>query len=225
MAKLCVALDTDYRNAIDLVEALLGYPIIFKVGYKLFIPHGRRVTEFIKERGFELFLDLKLNDIPNTVRNGVIAAEELSADYLTIHILSGREAMREGLKVKGKMRLLGVTLLTSLNQSFLKEVGILLSVQDTVLRLASMGIEEGLDGIVCSGHEVKLLKGKIKEDFIAVVPGIKFNQDRDHKRSINLFDAVKLGADIVVVGRAILQAENPVKRVEELLSNLRVFEE
>ncbi len=220
MAKLCVALDTDYRNAIDLVKALLGYPVIFKVGYKLFIPYGRSVTEFIKERNFELFLDLKLNDIPNTVRNGVTAAEELSADYLTVHILSGREALRESLKVKSRAKLLGVTLLTSLDQSFLEEVGIMSSVQDTVLKLASMGIEEGLDGIVCSGYEVKLLKDKIKRDFIAVVPGIKFNQDRDHKRGIGFFDAVKLGADMVVVGRAILQADDPVKKVEELLVNL-----
>lgn len=220
MAKLCVALDTDYRNAIDLVKALLGYPIIFKVGYRLFIPYGRSVTEFIKERNFELFLDLKLNDIPNTVRNGVAAAEELSADYLTIHILSGREALRESLKVKSKTKLLGVTLLTSLDQSFLEDVGIMSSVQDTVLKLASIGIEEGLDGIVCSGYEVKLLKDKIKRDFIAVVPGIKFNQDGDHKRGIGFFDAVKLGADMVVVGRAILQADDPVKKVEELLVNL-----
>jgi len=218
MAKLCIALDTEFERAREFVKAVRGYPVIFKVGYKLFISHHRAITDLIKEEGFELFLDLKLHDIPNTVRNGVLSCQELGADYLTIHAFSGREAIRSAVEVKGNVKLLGVSILTSINENFLKGLGLSLPIQELVFRLASMVVEEGFDGVVCSGKEVELLKKTIKRDFIAVVPGISLTKNvRDHARSVSLEEALQRGADIVVIGRDILEDKDPIKKTEEVL--------
>ncbi|WP_340694734.1 orotidine-5'-phosphate decarboxylase [Hydrogenobacter thermophilus] len=221
MAKLCIALDTDYSKARKIVEALKGYPIIFKVGYKLFINHHRAITDIIKELGFELFLDLKLHDIPNTVKNGVISSADLSPDYLTIHALSGRMALKSASEVKGNIKLLGVTLLTSLDEDFLREIGIGISLRDLVYKLASLSLEEGLDGIVCSGKEVGFLKENLGRNFIAVVPGVSLDAKKtDQVRSVSLTEALKFGADVVVVGRDIVEDKDPIKKADQVLKLL-----
>ncbi|RMH81200.1 MAG: orotidine-5'-phosphate decarboxylase [Acidobacteria bacterium] len=219
MAKLCIALDTNLPQAYDLISSLRGYPIIFKVGYKLFLSHYRTITDKVKEEGFELFLDLKLHDIPNTVREGVSSAKDLGADYLTLHISSGRSAIREAVQIKGKIRLLGVTLLTSLEKEDMEELGMCLDKDEHVLRLAQLGLEEGLDGIVCSGRELPLLRERLGSSFLAVVPGIRLEGEeaQDQKRTVSLQEALSAGADILVMGRSILRSENPIKRVEEVL--------
>ncbi|MDW8095892.1 MAG: orotidine-5'-phosphate decarboxylase [Aquificaceae bacterium] len=222
MAKLCIALDTNLHQALELVRSLRGYPLVFKVGYKLFVSHHRAITDKIKENGFELFLDLKLHDIPNTVREGLLSAKDLGADYVTIHISAGREALRQAVEVKGKVKLLGVSLLTSLGEEDLKDVGICEDREKHVMHLANLALSIGLDGVVCSGYEVNILKQKIEKPFLAVVPGIRLEGEpaEDQKRVVSLEEALQLGADILVMGRSILRAENPVKRVEEILLRL-----
>ena len=222
MAKLCVALDTNYKQATELLESLRGYPLIFKVGYKLFISYHRAITDKVKEKGFELFLDLKLHDIPNTVKEGVLSAKDLGADYLTIHIASGDQALRYAVEVKGKIKLLGVSLLTSLGEEDLKSMGLCITKDEYVLNLAKRAIELGMDGVVCSGQEVKILKEGINKSFIAVVAGIRLEGDpaQDQKRVVNLEEVLLMGADILVMGRSILRAENPVKKIEEILLKL-----
>ncbi|MFN7064562.1 MAG: orotidine-5'-phosphate decarboxylase [Aquificaceae bacterium] len=222
MAKLCIALDTNLPKALELIGALRGYPLIFKVGYRLFIAFHRAITDKVKENNFELFLDLKLHDIPNSVKDGVQSAKDLGADYLTLHISSGREAIREAIKVKGKLKLLGVSLLTSLSREDLRDMGICLSEEEYVLSLAKRAVELGMEGVVSSGHEVKRLKENIDRSFIAVVPGIRMEGDlaEDQKRVVSLEEALEGGADILVIGRSILRAENPVKKVEEVLLKL-----
>lgn len=222
MAKLCLALDTNFHHALDLIRALRGYPLIFKVGYKLFIAHHRAITDRVKEEGFELFLDLKLHDIPNTVREGVFSAKELGADYLTLHISSGRQALKEAVSIKGKLKLLGVSVLTSLEEADLKELGVCRSKNEQVYELARVASEEGLDGVVCSGQELELLKGF---SLIKVVPGIRLEGEErdDQKRVVSLEEALEKGADVVVMGRSILRAENPVKKVEDLLLKLTMI--
>lgn len=222
MAKLCIALDTNYKQAIDLLQSLRGYPLIFKVGYKLFIYYHKAITDKVKESGFELFLDLKLHDIPNTVKEGVLGAKDLGADYLTLHITSGIEAIRHAVESKGKMRLLGVSLLTSLEEEDLKDMGVCVTKDDYVLRLAKKAVELGVDGIVCSGHEVRRLKENIKKDFLVAVPGIRLAGDpaEDQKRVVSLEDAISMGADILIMGRSILRADNPIKKVEKILLKL-----
>ena len=223
MAKLCVALDTDYEKAINLVEELKGYPLIFKVGYKLFVPYGKEIIETIKRISpkSELFLDLKLHDIPNTVRNGVIGANQLGVDYLTLHTLGGKEMIETAAGVKGNLKLLGVTLLTSHDGGYLKEIGINLTKEEFILRLAKIGLENGCDGLVCSAHEVGFLKEHLG-NFIAVVPGIrpKGSAKGDQKRVATPREAVERGADILVVGRPIVEASNPKAVVETILEEI-----
>ncbi len=218
MAKLCIALDTDIDTAESILESLRGFPLIFKVGYKLFISHHRRITDKVKDLGFELFLDLKLHDIPNTMKNGVISAQSLGADYLTIHLMSGRKSIREAVEVKKKVKLLGVTVLTSMTQEDLDQVGIKVSLEDEVLALAKLGIQEGIDGVVCSGHEVSTLKASLGKEFLAVVPGIRLTGDasNDQRRVVTPQEAIKNGADILVMGRSITESDNPVKAVERV---------
>ncbi len=223
MAKLCVALDTDYEKAISLVEELKDYPLIFKVGYKLFVPYGREVIETIKgiSPKSELFLDLKLHDIPNTVKNGVIGANQIGVDYLTLHTLGGKEMIETAAGVKGNLKLLGVTLLTSHDEGYLREIGINLIKEEFVLRLAKVGLESGCDGLVCSAHEVALLKERFG-DFLAVVPGIRPEgfAKGDQKRVATPREAVERGADILVVGRPIVEAPNPKAVVEQILEEI-----
>lgn len=219
MAKLCIALDTNLPQALDLVKALRGYPLIFKVGYKLFISHHRAITDKIKENSFELFLDLKLHDIPNTVKEGVLSAKDLGADYLTVHLSSGREALRQALGSKGKLKLLGVSLLTSLEEEDLKEMGVCFKREEYVLNLVRKGVELGMDGIVCSGYEARSIRENIAGSFLIVVPGIRLEGEPadDQKRVVSLEEALHAGADILVMGRSVLRAENPIKKVEEIL--------
>ena len=220
MTKLCIALDTDINRAMEFLYLFRGYSLIFKVSYKLFIAYHRRITDKVKEMGYELFLDLKLHDIPNTVREGIISAKELGADYLTVHLLSGRKAIRQAIEVKGDLKILGVTVLTSMTQEDLREVGIETDMNGEVLRLARIGIDEGVDGLVCSGEEVRLLKKTFGDSFIAVVPGVRFEDEesQDQARVITPKEAIKEGADIIVMGRSILNAKDPIKKVEEILS-------
>ncbi|MFN3975927.1 MAG: orotidine-5'-phosphate decarboxylase [Aquificaceae bacterium] len=219
MAKLCIALDTNLPQALDLVKSLRGYPLIFKVGYKLFICHHRAITDKVKENGFELFLDLKLHDIPNTVKEGVLSAKDLGADYLTVHLSSGKEAMIQAVSSKGKLKLLGVSLLTSLEEEDLKEMGVCVGREDYVMGLVKKGVEWGLDGVVCSGYEARMIREKVPPGFLIVVPGIRLEGESkdDQKRVVSVEEALESGADIIVMGRSVLRAENPIKRVEEIL--------
>ncbi len=222
MAKLCIALDTNLQQAKDLLRSLRGYPLVFKVGYKLFICHHRTITDSVKEEGFELFLDLKLHDIPNTVKEGVLSAKDLGADYLTVHASAGRNALRSAVEVKGKIKLLGVTLLTSLGEEDLEDIGLCRSREEQVLKLAGLALEEGFDGIVCSGMELSYIRQGLQKPFLAVVPGVRLEGEPadDQKRVVSLEEALRAGADMVVMGRSILRAENPVKKVEEILLRL-----
>jgi len=223
MAKLCIALDTDFEKALELVEELKTYPIIFKIGYKLFIPYGKEIIRRIKEIApkAEIFLDLKLHDIPNTVKNGVNGAKKLNVNYLTIHTLGGKEMVKAATEEKGFLKILGVTLLTSHDENFLKELGIESSKDEFIIQLAEIGLKNNCDGLVCSAEEVSLLKEKLG-NFLAVVPGIRprgFSHD-DQKRVATPREAVQKGADIIVIGRPIVKASNPKEVVEKILDEI-----
>jgi len=222
--KLCLALDADLEKVEKLLIALKGYPLIYKIGYKLFLPYGPSVVNKVKElaEAKEIFLDLKLHDIPNTVRNGVEAVSKMGIQYLTLHALGGPEMLKAAAEVKGQSKLLGVTLLTSHGEEFLKLLETQLSQKELVLRLATLAVESGCDGVVCSAHEVGFLKREIKKPFIAVVPGIRLKRtvNDDQKRVASPEEALENGADILVIGRPVLNAENPVKFIEELLKLL-----
>ena len=220
MAKLCIALDLDLKEAENLVRILEGYRLIMKVSPSLLIQGGGKLIESLKKRGFEVFLDLKLHDIPNTVKKVVRSAEKAGADYLTLHTLGGEDMLRSARESAIGVKLIGVTLLTSHSEEYLKflktEFG---SVKDMARALAGLAKETSMDGIVCSAHEVRNLKEET--GLLAVVPGIRIQEGTEDQRRIATPEfAVREGADILVVGREVIRAKDPPKKVDEILRRI-----
>lgn len=216
--KIILALDVDtFAKAKYFVNKLYPQIKIFKVGCQLFTSCGPKIIEFIRHKGAEAFLDLKFFDIPHTVANAVRQAVRHKVKMLTLHILGDEEMLKlavgaareESKKLKTKRPLLiGVTVLTSKDAT-----------SSDVLTLAKMGLECGLDGVVCSAREVRTLRQAIKKKFIIVTPGIrpKSAQKDDQKRTMTAREAIKAGSDFLVVGRPILEAKDPLKVARELI--------
>jgi len=217
--KLIVALDVpDLKEGRRLADILYPTVKIFKVGLQLFTAAGPEAVEYLHKKGAEVFLDLKYLDIPNTVANAVSAAARLKVKMLTLHIQGGEEMLKaavrsakdEALRLKIKpLDLIGVTVLTSQEAS-----------PEEVLRLARLGLDCGLQGVVASVKEAALLKKSIKKDFIVVTPGIRLPsaQKDDQKRVATPEEAMKVGSDFLVVGRSIVQAADPLAAAKEILT-------
>jgi len=216
-SKLILALDVDsLSKAKYFISTLYPYIKIFKVGLQLFTACGPKVIDFVSQKGGEVFLDLKLFDIPNTVAQAVRQAVRLKVKMLTLHISGGSEMLKaavaaakdEAAKIKVKPPLLiGVTVLTSQKA----EPG-------EILKLANAGLDCGLDGVVCSARETAFLKTSIKRKFIIVTPGIRPGgaSADDQKRTATAAEALESGSDFLVIGRPILQAPDPLKALKEL---------
>jgi len=216
-AKIILALDVDSLDTAKyFVNRLYPKIKIFKVGAQLFTAVGPKIVEFIRKKGGEVFLDLKFFDIPNTVAHAVRQAVGLRVKMLTLHILGDEEMLKAAVRVacdeSRRLRLkrpllIGVTVLTS------KEAN-----ASDVLTLAKIGIESGLDGVVCSAREAALLRQKIKKRFIIVTPGIRQNKAAvgDQKRTATVDEAIKAGSDFLVIGRLILEADDPAAALKSL---------
>lgn len=215
--EVILALDVDSRDkAEDLIDKLYPEIRIFKVGAQLFTTAGPEIINFINNKGAKAFLDLKFFDIPNTVANAVRAAVRLGITIMTLHILGDEEMLKaaveaaksEAKRLKAKRPLLvGVTVLTSREANF-----------NEVLTLTRIGLDCGLDGVVCSAREAALLKKEIKKEFVIVTPGIRpkgANAD-DQKRVVTAAEAIQAGSNFLVVGRPILDADDPVKAASEI---------
>ncbi len=223
--KLAFALDvTDIKQAQKIVDEISGLDIIIKVGYVLFIKGGNSFIKDLKNKNFEVFLDLKLHDIPNTVYNGVSAAKDLGVDYLTLHTLGGPDMLVRAVEAKenSNLKLLGVTILTSHKEDYIDYIGSRYTIDELALKLAKTGIELGLDGIVCSANEVKKIKNEIKKQFLAVVPGIRLEggESDDQSRVSTPKAAIESGADILVIGRPILRAKDKRKVIQDILQDI-----
>jgi len=216
---IIVALDVDsFAQAKQFVNKLYPSIKIFKVGAQLFTACGPKVVEFIRAKGAEVFLDLKFFDIPNTVAHAVRSAVRMEVKMLTLHILGDEEMLQAALvaakdeagrlKVKRPL-LVGVTVLTSKETS-----------SSDVLTLAKIGIDSGLDGVVCSAREARLLRQRIKRKFIIVTPGIrpKGALVQDQKRTATAEEARRAGSNFLVVGRPILQAKDPLAVAKNLIN-------
>jgi orotidine-5'-phosphate decarboxylase len=227
-----VALDfDDCSRALSLVDNLKGVIKHFKVGLELFSRCGIKIVEEIKKRSCKVFLDLKYFDIPNTVKSAARVAIEARVWMYNVHALGGYEFLREIAQFNREYAdklgverplLVAVTVLTSMNESDLRSVGIEYSVEDTVLKLAELSKRAGLDGVVCSAKEVRLIKENLGEDFITVTPGIRpaWSEKNDQKRVVTPREALRLGTDFMVIGRPITKAENPLKSAEKIISEL-----
>jgi orotidine-5'-phosphate decarboxylase len=187
-----------------------------KVGFELFTSAGPAVVEALVTKGFDVFLDLKYHDIPNTVAGACAAAARLGVWMLNVHALGGRRmlvAARELLdKIEHRPLLIGVTVLTSHSGRDLGEIGLPEDTEAQALRLARMVKEAGLDGVVCSAREAARLRTEHGETFCLVTPGIRpAGSDRgDQERVVTPLDAIRLGAHYLVIGRPITQAQDPV---------------
>lgn len=226
--KLCVALDLDTLNeTLALAKELKEYKIILKVGLKAFIRDGKELLFRLKDisPNFELFLDLKLYDIPNTMLEAVYEIAKLDVNYLTLHASSGKEALRliknEIISYKNYPKLLAVTALTSFSKEQFFEI-YSCDLEKKVLLFAKDAKESGCDGVVCSVLECKDIKKICGNEFLCVTPGIRpfGNSNDDQKRVATLKDAKEAGSDIIVVGRPIYESKEPKKVIEEILRTI-----
>jgi len=227
--RLIVALDVDNLiEATRLVNQLIDYVGIFKVGAQLFTSAGPEAIKMIQDKGGKVFLDLKYHDIPNTVAQTTKIIAKLGVFMYTIHTLGGKEMMKATVDAistqQTKPLVIGVSILTSLTQEGLKDIGITKNLNDEVIALAKLAQLSGLDGIVASTHEVREIRTQCGSNFIIVTPGIRpagSNLD-DQKRVATPKEAIADGADFIVVGRPIITAKNPVKVVNQIIKELSI---
>ncbi len=217
--KIIFALDVKGVDEIDRwAELLSGKVGMFKVGKELFTSCGPEAVKAVQRHGGQVFLDLKYHDIPNTVAQAMVAAADLGVQLTNLHALGGAEmmetaatAVRKGFSDAERPRLLAVTILTSSTVETLRQVGIDHSVPDMVVRLAKLAKKSGMDGVVASPLEIGLIREACGPDFLVVTPGVRpaFAAVDDQKRIMSPSDAVKAGADYLVIGRPIAKASDP----------------
>jgi orotidine-5'-phosphate decarboxylase len=222
--KIIAALDVaTKKEALDLVEQLRGDISCFKVGLQLYTAEGPEIVRAIRATGANVFLDLKLHDIPTTVARAVESAAGLGVQMLTIHLSGGSAMIRAAVSAKPReLYLLGVTVLTSADEQTLRQIGIADRIEDHVLRLAKLGVEAGIDGLVASPHELKILRHQFDTKIKLVVPGIRpsWSEASDQKRVMTPRQAVDAGADYLVIGRPIIAHPRPREAVSEILKEL-----
>ena len=231
--RLVLALDVNnFKKAEELVDKLTDYVGVFKIGNQLFTAEGTKVIKMVQEKGGKVFLDLKFHDIPNTVARAAEVVSKLGVYIFDIHTSGGYEMMKATVEASKKSSfalgsskplILGVTLLTSINQEILeKEIGIKKSLEEQVVHLAKLAEAAGLDGVVASPWEIKALRAACVEGFVILTPGIRpaGKSDDDQKRVTTPQEAIKLGADFIVIGRSITNATNPVKASQEILKKM-----
>ena len=213
-----VALDYDnQRSALALADKLDPSQCRLKVGKELYTAVGPELVSGLVSRGFDVFLDLKFHDIPNTVAKAIGAAADLGVWMANVHASGGTRMMtaaKQALQQRGSaMRLIAVTVLTSMDESDLRELGIQRSLSDHVMHLAQLAKNAGLDGVVCSAQEASVLKAALGADFQLITPGIRLADSAadDQRRIVTPQDAMRLGSDYLVIGRPITQAADPLQ--------------
>lgn len=230
--RLIVALDVDTLDEAEkLVEQLSKDVDIFKIGIAPFTDFGHEILAKIEERGKKVFLDLKFHDIPNTVKNAASAAAKKGVFMMNFHCVGGKRMLEAAVKgseeacaASGKKSpiLLGVTVLTSMNESDLNEVGIEGPVEKRVIAFAGIARAAGLNGVVASAREAKLIKRDIGKDFIVVTPGVRplWAEEGDQKRVLTPKQAISEGADYIVVGRPIIEADDPALAAKKIIEEM-----
>ena len=210
------------RKYIEILKDNIG---LFKVGLELFVKEGPSILSIIKKEGrAKIFLDLKFHDITETVKGAMKSANALGAEFITVHCDEGRRLLESAVEsASGKTKVLGVTVLTSLSGESLKEIGMREEFQDPlklVLHRARIAKSAGCAGVVCSGLEASFVRKEFGKDFIIVTPGIRPSwsviKNDDQQRIVTPSDAIKAGADYIVVGRPIRTAKDPVDAVKRI---------
>ena len=232
--EIIIALDyNNFSEIKSIVDNLGKFVTFYKVGLEAFISIGKESLEYLKKQNKRIFLDLKLHDIPNTVKKAAVAAiENYKIDLLSIHIQGGIEMICETKKainsifspVNNKPLLIGITVLTSLDDKYLKVNKIdFKNIQEYALHLANVGKNAGLDGVVCSVGEALSIKKLCGNSFKVVCPGIRFDKNKvdDQKRVYTPLDAKLSGADFIVIGRAVTESKEPINVVKKIIGELK----
>jgi len=227
LPKIFCAIDTpDMKQAAALAESMRNAGCGIKLGLEFFNYNGPQGIAAIRDtfNDLPIFLDLKLHDIPNTVAGAVRSVSKLNVTYLTLHAAGGREMMQAAqYAADGKMMLLAVTILTSLDGEDLEEMGFALPPQEAVVRLARITEESGLAGIVCSPKEIQPVRNSLGEDLALMVPGIRpaGSATQDQKRVMTPQEAMQAGATHLVIGRPITGADDPAAAAAEIMASLQ----
>lgn len=222
-----VALDVEDRSkALEIAQELKGSGCWVKVGLELYCVAGTEIIKDLKAMGFKVFLDLKLHDIPNTVKRTVGVLAHCGADLLTIHCSGGFKMMAESVEVAraastsvNGLKLVGITVLTSLDEEQLhEELGVERNLKKQVLKLAELGKKAGLAGVVASPQEARELRAQCGPDFLLITPGIRpaGSETQDQVRTMTPREAIAAGSSYLVVGRPITQAAHPREALEHL---------
>jgi len=227
--KLPIIVALDYPNAEDaltMAKKLDPQHCRVKVGKELFTRCGPQILEKLHSLGFEVFLDLKFHDIPNTTANAVAVAADLGVWMVNVHASGGQRMMEACVeKLSGYQQrplLIGVTVLTSMQSEDLEQLGLSASPLEQVMRLAQLTYDSGLDGVVCSSHEVTRLKKALGKDFNLVTPGIRpaFAAQGDQRRIMTPGQALDAGSDYLVIGRPITQASDPLEALDLIIKEI-----
>ncbi len=225
---IIVAIDANnQRDALALADQMNPEYCRLKVGKELFTQLGPQIVKDLHQRGFEVFLDLKFHDIPNTTAQAVLAAAELGVWMVNVHASGGRNMMQttvQRLKDGGyKTHLIAVTVLTSMGREDLLEVGLDIDPADQVLRLAKLAQSSGLDGVVCSAQEAPVLRQALGSEFLLVTPGIRpaGAAADDQKRIVTPQQAIADGVNHMVIGRPITRADSPAQALLDIYQSIQ----
>lgn len=222
--RLIIALDfPDAAQALNCARALSGDVSFFKIGLQLYTAAGPEIVRAVAANGAKVFLDLKLHDIPNTVAKAVAAASELGVAMLTLHLSGGRSMIEAAVaSCPPALLLLGVTVLTSADEAALQETGVEGSIQAQTLRLAELGATAGIRGLIASPQEVTSLREQLGDEMTIITPGVRptWAAPHDQKRFTTPREAVRNGADYLVIGRPVTEHADPREAVRKILEEL-----
>jgi orotidine-5'-phosphate decarboxylase len=226
--KLIVALDVETPSvALELVRQLHSVAGVFKVGSQLFTSAGPQIVKDIIALDSKVFLDLKFHDIPHQVEGAARAAAELGVSLFTVHASGGSEMLSRAVEASaGRSKVLAISVLTSIDAAILSQIGVTSSPEESVVRLVKLAEASGVDGVVASPQEIKIIRSEIsRREFLVVTPGIRpatnaSNTNEDQKRVATPAAAIADGASYLVVGRPITGAPNPVQAAEEIIAEM-----
>ena len=226
--RIFCAIDTPKLDeALLLADLLCGEVGALKLGKEFFTAHGPEGVRKVAAFGHKIFLDLKYHDIPNTVAGAIHAAKRIECEVLTVHASGGSAMLRAAAEAandsgKRRLKIVAVTVLTSLNGSDLAAVGQVDIISEQVLRLAKLAEASGLNGVVCSPWEIRALRSEMRDDFVLVVPGVRPERAdaEDQKRVMTPGEAIAAGADYLVIGRPITRARDPVDAARRIVDEM-----
>ena len=225
ISPIIIALDLDYEDSLEFAKKIDPKHCRLKVGSQLFTQKGPQIIEELSILGFDIFLDLKFHDIPNTVASAVEVASEMGVWMLNVHTSGGSKMMEAARLAANKSAnpplVIGVTILTSLNQVDMNELGVK-NISNQINDLASLAHKSSLDGIVCSAGDVRNIKSLLGKDFLTITPGIRSinAQKDDQSRISSAKQAIEDGSDYLVIGRPITQSSDPLKSLEIFLKEI-----